>query len=661
MKSHGRMGRILTAVMILAAGTAMAAPDIGFYCSYSNKDLDIGSPATGTLTNVTTVSGGLLLVPTNKPAGVTYGNARQYLNTSGAGWGTNTIAGIIKLSSVDVNRHVIYSSSGGADNGWGMFFYINNMSPAIQINSNNTPLINMTSISGVTMQSNVEYFVAASWSDQGTGSPMQATLYILNRYTRQSWFASQTGTINTCVPKSTNGDANDPLGQIRIGARQAGGNADPLNGSVDAIWGIRQFTASSNAYAQLVTDLGAEPPAVRVALDGSGADGLTWGTAYTNLQTAVDSTYAAFGVWVKQGVYSITNPILMRDYVSVYGGFAGTETVLTQRNWRVNTTTISNSVTATQADPNHRVFYCDGKASWRLDGLTIRNGQYWATNTFNESYNNMGAGIRAKSVTGNCAIDNCTIRDCKPANGALYAGGIAFSMNSPGTMSFQRDLFYNNQGSAGGGAWIDGTGAIDIKNCMFVSNYGISSGSGNGSGLNILGSNTKVINCVFYGNYWAGSDRGSALRVDGADALIANCVFMTNLNSTAIAAQNTSITNISVSNCCFYANATNGVAYDALTTNYYTDIAAFNAISRKGANIAGNPKFVNAAALDFTFPGSSPCVDAGCDAGGYAPSTDYYGNPRPVDRPGLGVDGSAAYDIGIYEIGLPRGTCLGIQ
>ncbi|MDD4103365.1 MAG: hypothetical protein PHU80_12145, partial [Kiritimatiellae bacterium] len=116
----------------------------------------------------------------------------------------------------------------------------------------------------------------------------------------------------------------------------------------------------------------AEAQNVFVAPSVAGAsDGASWATAYTNLQTAVNDPNAVNGIWVKQGVYAIQTPIFMSNNGAIYGGFAGTETLLAQRDWRANLTTISNAVTATSGDPDHRVFNCDNRSDWRLDGLTI--------------------------------------------------------------------------------------------------------------------------------------------------------------------------------------------------------------------------------------------------------------------------------------------------
>ena len=66
--------------------------------------------------------------------------------------------------------------------------------------------------------------------------------------------------------------------------------------------------------------------AVYVAQSGDGTAGTNWVTAFTNVQTALSHPYAAYeGVWIKAGIYAITNPIVLTNNVALYGGFAGHE------------------------------------------------------------------------------------------------------------------------------------------------------------------------------------------------------------------------------------------------------------------------------------------------------------------------------------------------
>ena len=75
---------------------------------------------------------------------------------------------------------------------------------------------------------------------------------------------------------------------------------------------------------------------VNHAAQGSNS-GLTWTDAFTDLQTAL-MTARSCQVWVAKGTYypaadatDRSQAFLLRLGVQVYGGFAGTETLLSQR------------------------------------------------------------------------------------------------------------------------------------------------------------------------------------------------------------------------------------------------------------------------------------------------------------------------------------------
>lgn len=70
-------------------------------------------------------------------------------------------------------------------------------------------------------------------------------------------------------------------------------------------------------------------------------DGKSWATAYKTIQTAANRAVTNEEIWVARGIYSehISASVICR----LYGGFEGTETSLSQRNWRQNVSTIIGS------------------------------------------------------------------------------------------------------------------------------------------------------------------------------------------------------------------------------------------------------------------------------------------------------------------------------
>jgi hypothetical protein len=86
-------------------------------------------------------------------------------------------------------------------------------------------------------------------------------------------------------------------------------------------------------------------------------EGRSWATAKKDVQNAINLALAGDQVWVRAGTYKPTQAppncwgcgvrdytFFVKDGVKLYGGFAGTETSLTQRNMAANTTTLSGEI-----------------------------------------------------------------------------------------------------------------------------------------------------------------------------------------------------------------------------------------------------------------------------------------------------------------------------
>jgi hypothetical protein len=99
-------------------------------------------------------------------------------------------------------------------------------------------------------------------------------------------------------------------------------------------WGITSAQAAGRCY---VND------------DAGGANnGTSWTDAYTSLQSAFSDSCTE--IWVAAGVYKPTTStdrnatFQLENGVSVYGGFAGTETLLSQRDPATNVTILSGDI-----------------------------------------------------------------------------------------------------------------------------------------------------------------------------------------------------------------------------------------------------------------------------------------------------------------------------
>ena len=137
-------------------------------------------------------------------------------------------------------------------------------------------------------------------------------------------------------------------------------------------------------------------PEVRCYVDAAATganDGTSWSNAFTDLQSALASV-TCNQVWVKRGVYRPTTlaadtaaTFQLKYGVSLYGGFAGGETALEQRNPKANLTILSGdidrndsqapilndlaTVTGNTSNSRHVV---SGASAARLDGFIITAG-----------------------------------------------------------------------------------------------------------------------------------------------------------------------------------------------------------------------------------------------------------------------------------------------
>ncbi len=99
------------------------------------------------------------------------------------------------------------------------------------------------------------------------------------------------------------------------------------------------------------------PPTVLYVQPGAAGLACTgWGADACELQPALDLALPGTQIWVGAGVYKPTVPTIpgdprsatfkLKSGVSLFGGFAGDEVTLDQRNWGTHLTTLSGDVSS---------------------------------------------------------------------------------------------------------------------------------------------------------------------------------------------------------------------------------------------------------------------------------------------------------------------------
>lgn len=285
---------------------------------------------------------------------------------------------------------------------------------------------------------------------------------------------------------------------------------------------------------------------VRYYVRGNGGNdansGTSWAQAYKNVQKALAMAISGDEVWVAQGVYYPDNggsyPVDSRDAlfnipngVKVYGGFAGTETALTQRNISTNVTILSGDVDNNDintdgnfiaettgdlvgANAYHVVLVSGTNSATVLDGFTITAGQANAATAPNLN----GGGLY--QFGGSTTLSNLTFQ----GNAASVGAGM-YTYDSTPTLTNIR--FINNFAvDYGGGWWNFGTGMLN--GAEFRGNgAGIA-----GGGMMVFGTVTHVgptlQNATFINNQ---APTGGGMANDSSNVSLSNSTFDANIAS----------------------------------------------------------------------------------------------------------------------------------
>jgi parallel beta-helix repeat protein len=251
---------------------------------------------------------------------------------------------------------------------------------------------------------------------------------------------------------------------------------------------------------------------VYVDRDANGANnGLNWGSAYTNLQTALTAVSAgthgcANQIWVAAGSYKPVESTVsgyqsktftLPDNFALMGHFAGNETSPDERNFADanNTTVLEGRIGTTASEAVYNIITATGVSNALIDGFTIRNSY-----TDNSYYGAVFLNDSDVSIV-NCRFENnrqCGIYAYLYSYPDVY--NCTFFNNTMGGVyndsHCQPEVFYSifdgNNVDNTQGLQIRSMCAATVENCVFRNHkdYGIY-GTGNGS-LNV--SNSQFTN-----------------------------------------------------------------------------------------------------------------------------------------------------------------------
>jgi predicted outer membrane repeat protein len=209
---------------------------------------------------------------------------------------------------------------------------------------------------------------------------------------------------------------------------------------------IFQFNKNCLALILILVSTYCQAKIIHVAEGKKSGDGSTWSKAKNDLKNALDSANAGDSIWVAKGVYYPTSGFdrsvcfVLKEGITLLGGFKKGASKLSDRDWKKNETILSGDI---------------GK---KFDSL---DNSYTILRTFG-------------------AIP-LNIRDC-------YIDGFVFEHG-------QADSSAGTYASHAGAIYLDGSNMrLHVKNCKFISNYAESGGALSGFVP------SSFTNCLFQSN-----------------------------------------------------------------------------------------------------------------------------------------------------------------
>ena len=365
------------------------------------------------------------------------------------------------------------------------------------------------------------------------------------------------------------------------------------------------------------------------AIDGEN-DGTSWDNAYTDLQSALAAAGASNQIWVAQGTYVPTTDanrevsFVINNGVKVYGGFAGDETALEQRDIEANPTVLSGNIGEEGQGDNsyHVVDITDSPASTLIDGFTITGGQADGDGGF--SRQDDGGGLFGRLNAG-ATLSNLSIEN-NFASGD--GGGIYLERDT--SLTVDSVTFSNNSaGDVGGAIYVDSNNSLNVLNSLFINNQSAGGGAIHTDFVTTL----NIINNTFFNNQGGLSD---AIYDDTRSVEQARTIINNVFGSDAAIDRPQIVLDDLTSNS--EINISNNIIEGSFPTPGEEDVSG-------EGNITEDPLFVDPAANDFRLQLSSPGINAGNNEAISNPdtSTDVANNPRIYNE---------TVDIGAYEYGL---------
>lgn len=367
-------------------------------------------------------------------------------------------------------------------------------------------------------------------------------------------------------------------------------------------------------------------------------DGSSWANASNDIQLMINNSASGDEVWVSGGTYKPNRPanntgtistgnrnnaFVLKNGVNIYGGFAGNETLFSERNLNnaSNESILSGDFNgndginfSNMGENAYHVVVCSGGglgSNIVFDGFTLTGAYYlWGTDP-----------------SGSISVNGHNVN--REYGGALYI------MHASPTISNVK--FRNNNVYFGGGLYIHGynddLARPTVVNCTFFDNRAVYGGA-----VCNFQSAPYFINSLIYGN--RATQDGGAMYSWTAKPTLTNLTIVKNqADNRAGGLYHYSSSTVTKRNTIIFGNtATNGTGWNPQVTIDNSTANLFNNIIQNwtgGSNgnlnassVTVTNLFVNYASNDFRLNAGSVVVDAGNNTYILTVSVDLGGNVR---------------------------------
>ncbi|WP_343531400.1 gliding motility-associated C-terminal domain-containing protein [Pedobacter sp.] len=367
-------------------------------------------------------------------------------------------------------------------------------------------------------------------------------------------------------------------------------------------------------FFSLLVGVDAAAQTIRYVKPGGTGDGSSWTAASGDLQAVINASAAGNEIWVAAGTYkpnrkadavaTVTpndryNAFVLKKDISIYGGFAGTETSRLQRNFNTNVTILSGNLGDETIDTDnayHVVVASGDLGTAKLDGFTVSKGYTSGTGTTGgiTVNGNVIPPSRSPGIINyysSAAYENLIIRDNVNGSTDQSAGAIYILYGSP---TYTKVKFINNKtlSTNAGAIFIFSAVATPSKPVFTEVEFIGNESTAGGAVVASTAASPVFERCTFDGN--KSSTTGGAIHMFSASASMTfnECNFINNTATTNGGAINNGLaTTITISKSTFSNNSSVGsggaVYFTAGTLNLTESTFTGNKASSSGAIYLG--------------------------------------------------------------------------